>query len=83
MNEATTEATNHPISHPNTHPATTSPQVNATPTPRTRKSGTSQDWFNYTRLHSALGYRPPVEVKNEYYRQNTPTERPLVGEPAL
>lgn len=41
------------------------------------------DWFNHTRLHSALNYRPPAEVENEYYRQNTPTERPLVGEPAL
>ncbi len=41
------------------------------------------DWFNHTRLHSALDYRPPVEVENEYYRQITPTQRPLVGEPAL
>ena len=41
------------------------------------------DWFNHTRLHSALGYRPPAEVESEYYRQIDSTERPLVGEPAL
>jgi len=41
------------------------------------------DWFNHTRLHSALGYRPPAEVESEYYRQIHSTERPLVGEPAL
>jgi len=41
------------------------------------------DWFNHTRLHSALGYRPPTEVESEYYRQIHSTERPLVGEPAL
>jgi len=41
------------------------------------------DWFNHTRLHSSLGYRPPADVETEYYRQNAPTERPLVGEPAL
>jgi putative transposase len=41
------------------------------------------DWFNHTRLHSGLGYRTPIEVENEHYRQNTSTERPLVGEPAL
>ena len=41
------------------------------------------DWFNHTRLHSALGYRPPAEVESEYYRQIHSTEQPLVGEPAL
>jgi putative transposase len=41
------------------------------------------DWFNNTRLHSALGYRPPAEVETEYYRQNTPAQRPLAGQPAL
>jgi len=41
------------------------------------------DWFNHTRLHSALDYRPPAEVESEYYRQIHSTERPLVGEPAL
>jgi len=41
------------------------------------------DWFNHTRLHSALDYRPPAEVESEYYRQIDSTERPLVGEPAL
>jgi putative transposase len=30
------------------------------------------DWYNTSRLHSALGYLPPVEYGQEYYRQNTP-----------
>jgi len=41
------------------------------------------DWFNHTRLHSALDYRPPAEVESEYYRQIDSTEHLLVGEPAL
>ena len=40
------------------------------------------DWFNHTRLHSALDYRPPAEAETEYDRQINPTERPLVREPA-
>ena len=24
------------------------------------------DWFNHTRLHSALDYRPPAEAETEY-----------------
>ena len=27
-------------------------------------------WFNDNRLHSAIGYRNPVEMENEYYREN-------------
>ena len=42
------------------------------------------DWFNRTRLHSALGYRPPIEVETEYYlRQNTTPEQELAGQPTL
>ena len=26
-------------------------------------------WYNIHRLHSAIGYRPPIEYENEYYRQ--------------
>jgi transposase InsO family protein len=28
-------------------------------------------WFNTERLHSAIGYRPPVEFENNYYRDTT------------
>src|SRR5512135_541227 len=38
------------------------------------------DWFNRTRLHSALGHRPPAEVEAEYYRHNQPAEQPLAGQ---
>jgi putative transposase len=34
-------------------------------------------WFNTTRLHSALGHRPPVEVEQEYYRSITAEQQPL------
>ena len=38
------------------------------------------DWYNHTRIHSSLGYRPPAEVEAEYYRHNYATEQPLVAE---
>jgi putative transposase len=40
-------------------------------------------WFNHQRLHSTIGYMPPVEYENEYYRQNSTAQQPLPGEPAL
>ena len=41
-------------------------------------------WFNEIRLHSAIGYVPPVEYEHTYYRSHNNTqEQPLSGEPAL
>jgi putative transposase len=40
-------------------------------------------WFNTSRLHSALGHRPPAEYENDYYRQHTAQQRPLLAEPSL
>jgi putative transposase len=38
-------------------------------------------WYNHERIHSALGWRPPVEIEDEYYyaTQTTPDEQPLAG----
>ena len=33
------------------------------------------DWWNNQRLHSSIGYVPPAELENEYYRQ------PLTAQP--
>ncbi len=40
-------------------------------------------WFNDNRLHSSIGYLTPIEKEDLYYRENTPHEQPLLGEPAL
>ncbi|WP_408926083.1 integrase core domain-containing protein [Corynebacterium sp. YSMAA1_1_F7] len=31
-------------------------------------------WWNETRLHQSLGYRTPVEVETEFWKQNPPQE---------
>ena len=36
-------------------------------------------WFNHYRLHSSLGYRPPVEYEEIYYRQISSRRQPLPG----
>jgi len=33
------------------------------------------DWFNHRRLHGELGYRPPIEVENEFLNRTTPFHR--------
>jgi putative transposase len=30
------------------------------------------DWFNHRRLHGEIGYRPPVELENEFLQRTTP-----------
>lgn len=40
-------------------------------------------WFNENRLHSSIGYLTPIEMENEYYRENTFRQQPLPGELAL
>jgi putative transposase len=40
-------------------------------------------WFNQIRLHSAIGYRTPIEHEATYYRHNHPGQQPLPGEQAL
>jgi putative transposase len=40
-------------------------------------------WYNEHRLHSGLGYRPPIEHENEYYSRINHRQQPLLGELAL
>ena len=40
-------------------------------------------WFNTARLHSSLGYVPPIEYETEHYRRNDLPQQPLPGELAL
>ena len=40
-------------------------------------------WFNHQRLHSKMGYVPPVEHEDAYNRQNPTVRQPPPGEPAL
>lgn len=37
-------------------------------------------WFNTHRLHTAIGYVPPIEYEQAYYRQINTREQPLSGE---
>ena len=41
------------------------------------------DWFNESRIHSALDYVTPIEFEADHYRQNNPQEHPLLGETSL
>lgn len=41
------------------------------------------DWYNTGRLHSSIGYVPPVEHEATYYATRTPQDHPAPGEPAL
>jgi putative transposase len=40
-------------------------------------------WFNETRLHSSIGYVPPIEFEADYYRRINARQQPLLGEPSL
>jgi putative transposase len=37
-------------------------------------------WFNEQRLHSSIGYTPPTEYEQVYYRENNPRQQPLSGQ---
>lgn len=41
------------------------------------------DWYNTGRLHSSIGYVPPVEYETAYYATRTPQDQPVPGEHAL
>ena len=36
-------------------------------------------WFNTTRLHSSIGYVPPIEFENKYHRQINPPAAAAAG----
>ena len=40
-------------------------------------------WFNTIRLHSAIGYVPPVEYEQAYYRHHNSQTHTRLGQPAL
>jgi putative transposase len=40
-------------------------------------------WFNRTRLHSSIGYVPPIEYENAYHRHIDAQQQPLPGELSL
>jgi putative transposase len=40
-------------------------------------------WFNEVRLHSSLGYVPPIEFEAQFDRTTHPLQRPLPGELSL
>ena len=40
-------------------------------------------WFDHARLHSSLGYVPPIEFEQAHYGQNTPVRQALPGQLAL
>ena len=35
------------------------------------------DWFNHRRLHGEIGYRPPIEVENEFLNGTAPAITPM------
>jgi putative transposase len=37
------------------------------------------DWFNHRRLHGEIGYRPPIEVENEFLNPTTPAITAMDG----
>ena len=42
------------------------------------------DWYNTGRLHSWIGYVPPIEYEQEYYDQlNNPQDQQILGELTL
>jgi putative transposase len=40
-------------------------------------------WYNETRLHSTLGYVPPIEYEAQFHRKTDPEQQPLPGELSL